>query len=1358
MFIVLPQIALLLSLFLWPAASHAVSEAEWNSLMTQVNTMLTQGKAKEGVPLALEAVKQAEELYGKGSPNVLTSLGLLAMLYQGAGNQEQAAAIRGQMALQAMNRSRDLASSRISGKRPMSEQATAPQEDQSKPAQRTVPSNDPLAGKDLLAEQARAVQEHMSKHAPYNSSPNAAQAGNAQKQVIDSARAMGMGDQADAMQKMRETLEKRRRSTGAPDKHKEMLDDVKMMSEVESHDPDLIALLKPFHEGARQKAFELRKATGVAVERVGIFTDADLPLCYLGSQGRYAEALPIFERAVKLGEERLATGSTFAMIRRLSLARLYFRLAMYERAEPLFSRLLEESQRDEDERKKRKEEHLSSMHDSTAAMKQFSQAMKEKDPATARYFEERTRQLEGMTNQLDSMNKSNAERSHAPQADYLYNLGQIYQKLGRYKDAEQQYQQAVGLSSKGYIVMDLVLLYMDMGDYAKAKSLAREMQVKLTGFGGQGSDEKAILLDKQAQVYMALGNIQEAEKFLTGALKMWKSVVHGGQEVYLMNTMNKLARVYRASGRYTEAQTLYHEARKVSPEKVEMVPPDGAPVISDLAQLQQELGMYTVATLSGTRARDVQRKGLGPTHPETAATVMMLGELYKDQGDYEAAKKHFEEAGKSFEDRLGKSHPSTASSLMSLARLYRQWGKYDDAKPLYERALGIREEKLLADHLDIAESLTELARLHQDMGDFQEAERKFRRALQIHEKVLGFDHQETGVSIINLADVLLDQRKYDDAEKGYVKARLVFEKAVGNEHPVTALALVGLGRLRALQNRPKDAFDFLEHAASIEGRVLLGQLGTARESRKLQLLERASHNKDFVIALVEQHLKQDEAATRFALELLLTRKGLVFDDQAQLQKSLAPALRSKWMDLRQQVATLELHPPIGMVPDDLRKRLAQAHADLEKFEAQQSQLVSVHRSQARATIEQVAKAIPPKSALIEFTKAAVVDWSTLKIAQDDFSYLAFVLRPDRTITLVKLGDGLKLEKAIKSFQSSTAPETPAATTQELSQVLYEKIWTPLSAAVGDAKTILVSPDGQLNLVPFAALQNPNGGAYLIEHGNIAYLTSGRDVIRGSSSQSQSSDLVLVANPRFDTSPSKEKQEVKSVKDAEPVRSRETASRFAPLPGTQVEAENIPSFIRAPSARKQILTQAAANEAAVLSVQNPRILHFATHGYFLKDKGSRATTQAENVLFRSGLALAGANEASAASDSLDGLLTAYEVSGMDLRGTDLVTLSACQTGNGEVRNGEGVFGLRRVFALAGAKNLVMSLWRVDDAWTARQMEQFYKAYGEGKSAVEALRTAQLATIAALRKEGKPEDPKLWAPFIVQGMPRENTVRM
>jgi CHAT domain-containing protein len=332
--------------------------------------------------------------------------------------------------------------------------------------------------------------------------------------------------------------------------------------------------------------------------------------------------------------------------------------------------------------------------------------------------------------------------------------------------------------------------------------------------------------------------------------------------------------------------------------------------------------------------------------------------------------------------------------------------------------------------------------------------------------------------------------------------------------------------------------------------------------------------------------------------------------------------------------------------------------------------------------------------------------------------------------------------------------------------LYSKLWVPLQTSLGPADKVLLSPDGVLNLVPFAALMDRNGKP-LVERYKLAYVSSGRELIAAAGTANQpQSDLVLVANPAFDLKP---ESAFTRADDRRSFRSRDFYGTFAALPATEREAKEIPPLVAGDEKRKQVVVGAKATESAVKAARSPRILHLATHGFFLQDEELQPdldtrggflrpsfpverrgpSRRYENPLLRSGLALAGANNAAQVTEGDDGLLTALEITGMDLYGTDLVVLSACETALGEVKTGEGVFGLRRAFALAGAKNLLMSLWPVNDETTANQMKAFYQNL-QTLPPAEALRQAQLETITELKADyGGIAPPALWAPFILQG---------
>ena len=475
-----------------------------------------------------------------------------------------------------------------------------------------------------------------------------------------------------------------------------------------------------------------------------------------------------------------------------------------------------------------------------------------------------------------------------------------------------------------------------------------------------------------------------------------------------------------------------------------------------------------------------------------------------------------------------------------------------------------------------------------------------------------------------------------------------------------------------------------------------------------------------------------------------------------------------------------LNTPTSLSAEQFRGKLALLQRKIEQSEqrlATESALVAKERQQRSVTINAVAKQLTTNAALVEFVKIRDHDFAK-GTWEPAWRYLAFVLTANGDVALVDLGDADVLEaqaqRALTDIKTSletrgiqilkqSGGRDPVQQNLQSLQGLHSQVWAPLEKALGKADKVVLSPDGLLNLIPFAALVDSQGRS-LVERYQLAYVTSGRELVgvEGASPRPDS-DLLLVANPSFD------QKGPDTGRQGMALRSREFRGVFTPLPGTERESLEIPPLVVAPKEQKQVLVGERATETAVKAARSPRILHLATHGFFLADDDvaldamkfggvpDRGITVAprptakryENPLVRSGLAFAGANHATTITDGDDGILTALEITGMDLYGTELVVLSACDTGVGEIKTGEGVFGLRRAFALAGAKNLLMSLWEVSDEVTARQMKVFYQNLQKLPPA-QALRQAQLETIKELKAEyGGLAPPGLWAPFILQG---------
>ena len=353
-------------------------------------------------------------------------------------------------------------------------------------------------------------------------------------------------------------------------------------------------------------------------------------------------------------------------------------------------------------------------------------------------------------------------------------------------------------------------------------------------------------------------------------------------------------------------------------------------------------------------------------------------------------------------------------------------------------------------------------------------------------------------------------------------------------------------------------------------------------------------------------------------------------------------------------------------------------------------------------------------------------------------YTAMILRRGSPPSWIDLGEKEQIDKAIAAWRIALG-HPDRADVNDLGRAVDKLVLEPLDTAVRGSRRLLLAPDGALSLVPFAALSAPDG-RFRLETFEIVLLSTGRDLLRLSPAATSKSRTVVFANPAFTSGGS-----ASSTSGSSAV--------FEPLPGTAAEARALARLIP----KAEVITGANASEARLKSMRAPGLLHIATHGFFfgLDDQppagppnqnvtAPQSSPRASDALVRSGLALAGANDARTQSAD-DGLLTAVEAASLDLAGTELVVLSACDTGMGEVRTGEGVQGLRRAFAMAGASSQVMSLWQVSDDATRELMVGFYRGLIAGKGRSAALRDVQLA----MRRRTDRAHPFYWAAFVFAG---------
>jgi CHAT domain-containing protein/Tfp pilus assembly protein PilF len=839
----------------------------------------------------------------------------------------------------------------------------------------------------------------------------------------------------------------------------------------------------------------------------------------------------------------------------------------------------------------------------------------------------------------------------------------------------------------------------------------------------------------------------------------------GPEHVDVATSLSNLATVYRFKGDYAKAEPLYQRALNVYEKTVGTQHLSVVPALWNLANLYRDIGNYDKAEVLYKRELAIREKAQGEQHPQVASSLNSLANLYYYKGDYTQAEQLFRRALTIFEKTLGPEHPNVTVYLNNLANLYRAQGEYAKSESLLQRALNIQEKRLGAEHPFVAASLHSIASLYYDKGDIAKAEPLLRRALNIREKILGPEHPDVAASLNNLASLYGSKGELIQAEPMYQRALEVWEKALGPNHSFVASLHSNRAMSYRARGEAKQAIVSQTRSNEISELNLSHNLISGSERQKLAYLALFSKETNSTLSLHSQSAPDNPQALDLALTTLLRRKGrgldAMTDTIATLRRHAIPQdqeLFDQLVEARSQLAALTLRETGAAKPDSYQTRLKPIEEKVEKLEAELSARSAAFRAESQpVTPAAVQAALPAGGALVEFAV-----YTPIEPKNDEGKpprYLAYALASQGAPRWVDLGEAAPIDRAIDAWRKALR-DPGRNDVRRLARTVDEKVMRPVRALLGETRRVLIAPDGLLNLIPFSALVD-EGNRYLVERYAISYLTSGRDLLRLPHARQSKTAPMVVANPAFGKAATIARQTgqndggLQAGNQGDRARLDTTRVFFQPLPGTEDEAIALKAIL--PEAT--VLMRERATEAEIKRASAPSILHIATHGFFLADQEappvetrgvvgedlrlSRWAAKVENPLLRSGLVLAGANQGKSGDD--DGILTALEAAGLDLWGTKLVVLSACDTGVGEVKNGEGVYGLRRALALAGSESQVMSLWPVPDEATKDLMIPYYKALKQRQGRGEGLRQVQLQMLKSKNRR----HPFYWAGFIQSG---------
>ncbi|MBK7408905.1 MAG: CHAT domain-containing protein [Saprospirales bacterium] len=922
-----------------------------------------------------------------------------------------------------------------------------------------------------------------------------------------------------------------------------------------------------------------------------------------------------------------------------------------------------------------------------------------------------------------------------------FNHGRVLHLKGDFQEAESWYLKALNIYKNlpgevlpGYAkcLNNLALLYRATDEYDKAESHYREVLAFQKKIGEHTAPDYASCMHSMGILLSDMCRYEHAERLYLDALGQYEKTL-GKESSQYARCLNGLAILYEDAGNYEKAEPIY------------------------------------LATI------EIQEKSLGTGHWEYALSLHNLASLYLEMGNYEKAEPLYQTAKTIWEKELGKEDPYYAMCLDNIAILHYFTLDYDQAAQYYTEALDLREATVGTTHPDYALNLSHLGLLYIRQGNYEKAESLLLKAVSIYEKSLGKSHREYALSMNNLANLYVEMGLYQKAEPLYLEGFGIIEKTLGTGHPEYLTGLQSLADLYARMGKAEQAVNYFIQASALQQSLL------ARAVRHLSEQELNRYQVQF-------NLSQAKMLT-FAAQLDGTGSslsGACYDDALFHKGFLLYASN--------QVNTLALSNQTSAEKYDLlksyEKRLATEYtkpAAERKDVTQLEDKANALEKDLAATVagygealhqvnwKDVQQKLGPGEAAIEFVHYRYF----FKKETDSTLYAALLLKPGMAQPqLIPLFEEKALDKLLQTRGERRADYVNNLYTipdrglqpvgaNSAPQTLYELLWQPLEKALAGSQTVYFSPTGLLHRLNIGAIPIPpldenqwDAPQTVADQYRLIEMGSTRQLVLPSNFSIASQDALLYGGVQYDLDST-------SILLADPpIASRSNRDNVATwnyLRWTDKEVTALGPILAKGGIQPTTLKGYEATEESFKALghsqPSPCILHLATHGFFFPDPkkadGGRQTADREPVfklsdhpMIRSGLILSGGNYAwSGDADLLrpreeDGILTAYEISQQNLSHTELVVLSACETGLGDIQGNEGVYGLQRAFKIAGAKYLIMSLWQVPDQETATFMVAFYRNWLEEKMPIpDAFRAAQ----KAMRERFI--NPYSWAGFVL-----------
>lgn len=890
----------------------------------------------------------------------------------------------------------------------------------------------------------------------------------------------------------------------------------------------------------------------------------------------------------------------------------------------------------------------------------------------------------------------------------------------------------------------------------------------------------------------AAGKYDQAMPLYQEAL-MCRERIYGKQHLEYVIVVTKIGTLYSETGKYQQALSYLLESKSTTRLLFGKNDREYVITLINLANLYTRLAEYEAAEKLYLEATEIQEAVLGKDTPEYVATLNNLGSLYQSMGKYEQAEA-FARESLTIRKKQSNSDPiKLASNLTNYANLLLRLGRFQEALELLLESKTVMENANSTETTQFSFVLTNLGRTYRKLKQFEAGEKYLLEALALKQKLIGPENPEIASTLNNLGTLFEEKKDYGQSLEYYLRAKQIREKALGVNHPDYAISLSSLGGLYFNQRKWETALEYLLESKAIHeivhgidhpeyayvaNQVAWCYMALGRNEEALALFEPLLTQQKQQYLKTRRHSSLEELSayidlvanrtdhfysflwhtgiqktTDAGFDYLLFKKGFLLESTLKI-KNIAEQDSSTFAQLRLLQAAMRQLTKEYAKPLKTRKNTEELETQANELEKVLALSVAGYESLNRqVSWQDVQAALVQGEAAIEIIR---FDYYA-PYATDSVLYAALLLKPGTTAPVFL---PLFEETQLKTLLNTGTGNLNSDQINELyrSTDLYQLIWSPLEKHLKNVKTVYVSPDGLLHRINLPAIPN-SAKTILSDQYDIVALGSTRSLVTDANAEFSKpknatlyggiqfeSDSMLIASSTGDT----------DIKTRQLQNNPDRNQTWNYLRWSAKETENIHGILNKAGVSATLRTDTAGTEESFKQTgqgaASPDLLHVCTHGFFFskpevnENDNDLVFKVSNHPMMRAGLILAGANYAWKTGNSIknreDGILTALEISQLNLRQTELVVLSACETGLGDLADDEGVYGLQRAFKIAGAKTLVMSLWQVPDYQTQELMTLFYQnLLDRNTTPRQALRAAQ----NDLRR--KHYEPFYWAGFVM-----------